>query len=173
LCVLTTLDEGSRLWGKTLSELRARLLPLNMWSEVLGGVTYASNSLPSDRVGIPIPQGVRNDKPLKVLRHMRVLGCICYYRVPHSGGKLAPRVQRAFLVGYGSSSFGYMAVYCVYDAELRRVVDSTDVDLDEREADGITGTLSLQTMPTLLLGGGAWWEEIAPPEQVKSQLTPA
>ena len=149
-----------RLHGTLMVRLRAVLshqrVPLKMWSEVLGGVAYVHNRMPNDGIGGQILQELWGDEPLEGLRHLRVLGSTCYYRIANPGGKLAPRAQRGVLVGYGSGGRGRTAVYRVWDAQLQRVVDSADVDLDERAANGTTGTSSPQTTPPTphFSGGG-------------------
>jgi hypothetical protein len=112
--------------------LAHRRLPCNLWPALIDGVTYVYNRTPSHAIEGRIPFEVWANNPVPTLRHLRALGCPCYYKIPHPEGKLAPRAKPAIFVGYASDGRGRTAVYRVWDTTMRRIIESADVDFDER-----------------------------------------
>jgi transposase InsO family protein len=125
-----------RLHGTLMPHLRAvmlhRAIPLALWPMMIKGVVYIHNRLPCDALNGQIPYEVWTGRPLESLRHLRVLGCRCYYREPHPDAKRAARAHQGILVDFVSDGRGRTAVYRVCDLAQKRIIESADVDFDER-----------------------------------------
>jgi hypothetical protein len=115
--------------------LNARQIPRAVWSEVLQGVVYVLNRSPHQGINGMIPYEAFYKRDLSSLAHLRVLGSVCYYKLPGHKSKLDPRMRPAILVGYNSDGRGPTAAYKLYDPSTRRFINSTDVIFDERPAD--------------------------------------
>ena len=125
-----------RVHATVFPHLRAvihhRQIPLDLWPMLLQGVVYVHNRMPCKGISGRIPYEVWTGHPLESLRHLRVIGCNCFYREPHPGGKLEARSHPAILVGYVSDGRGRTAVYQVWDAAKNRIIEAADVVFDER-----------------------------------------
>jgi len=98
-------------------------LPIRFWGECIMTATYIINRLPS--------RALDNKTPFEVLfkrvpdyDHMRVLGCLAYYRNTNTkGDKFEPRGRPGVFMGYPSGTKGYK----IYDLEQRKMIVSRDV----------------------------------------------
>jgi transposase InsO family protein len=99
-------DIIERLHGTLMPHLRVvmlhRAISLALWPMMMKGMVYIHNRLPCDALHGRIPYKVWTGGPLKSLRHLRILGCRCYYREPHLNAKLAARAHHGILVDFVS-----------------------------------------------------------------------
>ncbi|KAI3499149.1 hypothetical protein L1887_34942 [Cichorium endivia] len=98
-------------------------LPTRFWGECVLTAAYVINRLPS--------KIIENKTPFELLYgqkpkydHMRVLGCLTYYRnTDTKGDKLEPRGKPGIFVGYPHGTKGYK----IYDPKQNKIIVSRDV----------------------------------------------
>ncbi|KAI3681211.1 hypothetical protein L6452_35996 [Arctium lappa] len=98
-------------------------LPKTFWGECVLTATYVINRLPSKVLHDATPyEIVFKQKPN--YDHMRVFGCLAYYRSIETGGdKFELRGRPGIFVGYPQGTKGYK----VYDIENKKIMISRDV----------------------------------------------
>ncbi|KAM0060751.1 putative RNA-directed DNA polymerase [Helianthus debilis subsp. tardiflorus] len=103
-------------------------LPKRFWGECILTATYIINRLPT--------QIIENKTPYELLHgekpnydHMRVLGCLAYYRsIETNGYKFEIRGRPGVFMGYPSGTKGYK----IYDLSNGKIIQSRDVKFAER-----------------------------------------
>ncbi|KAJ0581372.1 putative RNA-directed DNA polymerase [Helianthus annuus] len=102
--------------------------PKGFWGECILTATYIINRLPS-RV-------IKNKTPYEMLHgekpnydHMRVMGCLAYYRsIETNGDKFEIRGRPGVFMGYPSGTKGYK----IFDPSNGKIITSRDVKFSER-----------------------------------------
>ena len=103
-------------------------LPTRFWGECILTATYIINRLPSKVIENKTPyELLYGEKPN--YDHMRVLGCMAYYRsVETKGDKFEIKGRPGIFMGYPSGTKGYK----VYDPSHDKIVISRDVKFAEK-----------------------------------------
>ncbi|KAF5767489.1 putative RNA-directed DNA polymerase [Helianthus annuus] len=103
-------------------------LPKRFWGECILTATYIINRLPSKVIGNKTPyELLHGEKPN--YDHMRVLGCLAYYRsVETNGDKFEIRGRPGVFMGYPSGTKGYK----VFDPSGGKIITSRDVKFAEK-----------------------------------------
>jgi hypothetical protein len=107
--------------------------PRKLWPEIVRGVCYTYNRMPSSAIAGDIPWERLHGQPVSSLAHLQVLGSLVTYLDPRPAAKLAPRSRPGILVGYRSDGRGSTAVYRVRDDVSHKIVDVVDVTVNERQ----------------------------------------
>ena len=98
-------------------------LPNTFWGECVLTATYVINRLPSKVLHDATPYEILfKQKPN--YDHMRIFGCLAYYRSTQTGGdKFELRGRPGIFIGYPQGTKGYK----VYDIENKKIMISRDV----------------------------------------------
>jgi hypothetical protein len=110
--------------------LSAPNLPNSLWAEAISTSIYLTNRSPTKA----LPKGktphelLYGSKPR--YRHIKTFGCAAYALKPHakSEGKLAPRSEKLWLVGYDATT-----IFRLWDPERKLVRTSRDVNFNEAD----------------------------------------
>ncbi|KAL9996374.1 putative RNA-directed DNA polymerase [Helianthus debilis subsp. tardiflorus] len=98
-------------------------LPTKFWGECILTATYIINRLPSDVIENKTPYEILYNRQPEY-EHMRVFGCLAYYRNTETNGdKFEPRGRVGVFLGYPPGTKGYK----VFDAQHNKIVVSRDV----------------------------------------------
>ncbi|KAF5775122.1 putative RNA-directed DNA polymerase [Helianthus annuus] len=119
-------------------------LPRNMWGEAVLTACYVHNRITSRVIPTSPYELWKGRKPN--LEHLRVWGCLAYYRVPDPKTlKLGERAFKSVFIGYASHSKSYRLL----DDESGIVVESRDVEFFEnkfsRDDENSNGTTTSST----------------------------
>ncbi|KAJ0810676.1 putative RNA-directed DNA polymerase [Helianthus annuus] len=103
-------------------------LPKRFWGECVLTATYIINRLPSKVIKDKTPyELLHGEKPS--YDHMRVLGCLAYYRsIETNGDKFEIRGRPGVFMGYPIGTKGYK----IYDPNNGKIITSRDVKFAER-----------------------------------------
>ncbi|GKC28659.1 putative RNA-directed DNA polymerase [Tanacetum coccineum] len=103
-------------------------LPKRFWGECVLTATYIINRLPSKIIENKTPyELLHSEKPS--YDHMRVLGCLAYYRsIETNGDKFEIRGRPGVFMGYPSGTKGYK----IYDPSNGKIITSRDVRFAEK-----------------------------------------
>lgn len=106
--------------------LLERKIPNQFWAEAVNIFVYLLNRLPTKALQDMTPyEAWCGNKPS--IHHLRIFGCICYYRVPETKrSKLDNKAYKGIFMGY-SSSKGYK-IFCFKSDKL---ILSREVKFDE------------------------------------------
>ncbi|KAI3815113.1 hypothetical protein L1987_14769 [Smallanthus sonchifolius] len=103
-------------------------LPNNLWGEALLTACYVHNRITSRVIPNSPYESWKGRKPN--LEHLRVWGCVAYYRTPDpKRSKLGARAMKSVFIGYAHNSKAYRLL----DNESGTVIESRDVEFFENK----------------------------------------
>jgi hypothetical protein len=127
--------------NKTLSEMDRCLsfetpVPLYLWPETISTTAYLINRRPASKLRHCTPEELFTKKKPD-LCHLRIFGSTTYVLIPfQKHGKMAPKSQKAIMVGYDQTSKGYRC----YVPSLKKIIISRDVQFNEGDYQSIIWT---------------------------------
>lgn len=100
-------------------------LPKMNWAEAVATAAYIQNRMPTSVLEQETPYQRWYDKQPNV-SHMTVFGCVACAHVPDTERrKLDKKAVKLRFVGYANKAKGY----CLIDEEKRRILNSSECDL--------------------------------------------
>lgn len=101
-------------------------IPIRFWGYCVLAAAYLINRMPSSVLANMSPyEKLYGKKPS--LKHLKVLGCLCFSKIVQEQDKLMPRSKAAIHMGYATSQKGYL----LYDFNSKTFFVNRDVIFKE------------------------------------------